>query len=116
MNESVYYNVDDIHTAINENKKIRFKYYKWDIDKKLAARNNGEWFVVSPWALTWDDENYYMIAYDSWDGKIKHYRVDKMMRLSIMDEKREGKNLFKDFDMATYSKACSAYTAGKNAG
>lgn len=105
MNESVYYNVDDIHTAINENKKIRFKYYKWDIDKKLVARNNGEWFVVSPWALTWDDENYYMIAYDSWDGKIKHYRVDKMMRLSVTDEKREGKNLFKDFDMATYSKA-----------
>ncbi len=105
MNESVYYNIDDIHTAINENKKIRFKYYKWNIDKKLVARNNGEWFVVSPWALTWDDENYYMIAYDNWDGKIKHYRVDKMMRLSVTDEKREGKNLFKDFDMATYSKS-----------
>ena len=105
MNESVYYNVDDIHTAINENKKIRFKYYKWDINKKLVPRHNGDWFVVSPWALTWDDENYYMVAFDNLDHKIKHYRVDKMMRISIEEEQRDGKEAFKNFDMAEYSKA-----------
>lgn len=105
MNESVYYNVDDIHTAIGQNKKIRFKYYKWDINKKLVPRHNGEWFVASPWALTWDDENYYMVAFDDWDGKIKHYRVDKMMRISVEEEKRNGKEAFKNFDMAAYSKA-----------
>lgn len=105
MNESVYYNVDDVHTAINQNKKIRFKYYKWDINKKLVPRHNGDWFVVSPWALTWDDENYYMVAFDDLDHKIKHYRVDKMMRISIEDEMREGKEEFKNFDMAEYSKS-----------
>ena len=105
MNESVYYNVDDIHTAINQNKKIRFKYYKWDINKKLVPRHNGDWFVVSPWALTWDDENYYMVAFDHLDHKIKHYRVDKMMRISIEEEQRNGKEAFKNFDMAEYSKA-----------
>ena len=105
MNESVYYNVDDIHTAINQNRKIRFKYNKWDINKKFVPRHNGDWFVVSPWALTWDDENYYMVAFDDWDHKIKHYRVDKMMRISIEEEKRAGKEMFKNFDMAEYSKA-----------
>ena len=105
MNESVYYNVDDIHTAINQNKKIRFKYYKWDINKKLVPRHNGDWFVVSPWALTWDDENYYMVAFDNLDHKIKHYRVDKMMHISIEEEMRDGKEAFKNFDMAEYSKA-----------
>lgn len=105
MNESVYYNVDDVHAAINQNKKIRFKYYKWDINKKLVPRHNGDWFVVSPWALTWDDENYYMVAFDDLDHKIKHYRVDKMMRISIEDEMREGKEEFKNFDMAEYSKS-----------
>ena len=105
MNESVYYNVDDIHTAINQNKKIRFKYYKWDINKKLVPRHNGDWFVVSPWALTWDDENYYMVQFDNLDHKIKHYRVDKMMRISIEEEKRDGKEAFENFDMAEYSKA-----------
>ena len=105
MNESVYYNVDDIHTAINQNKKIRFKYYKWDINKKLVPRHNGDWFVVSPWALTWDDENYYMVAFDNLDHKIKHYRVDKMMHIFIEEEQRDGKEAFKNFDMAEYSRA-----------
>lgn len=104
MNESVYYNVDDIHSAINANRKIRFKYYKWDINKKLVACHNGDWIIVSPWALTWDNENYYMVAYEEKDQKIKHYRVDKMMRITICEELREGKSLFKNFDLATYSK------------
>ena len=113
MNESVYYNVDDIYTAINENKKIRFQYYKWSIEKKLVVRHNGDWFLVSPWALTWDDENYYMVAFDDIDHKIKHYRVDKMMHISVEAEMREGKDVFKNFDMAAYSKATFGMYSGK---
>ena len=105
MNESVYYNVDEIHNAINQNKKIKFRYYKWDINKKLVSRHNDFEFVVSPWSLLWDDENYYMIAFDDWDQKIKHYRVDKMMKLSVLDDERSGREEFKNFDMAKYSKA-----------
>lgn len=115
MNESVYYNVDDIHTAINQNKKIRFKYFKWDINKKLVPRHNGDWFIVSPWALTWDDENYYMVAFDDLDSKIKHYRVDKMMHISIDEEKRSGKEVFRNFDMAEYSKATFGMYQGQKA-
>lgn len=113
MNESVYYNVDDVHTAINQNRKIRFQYYKWSIDKKLVPRHNGAWFVVSPWALTWDDENYYMVAYDDLDHKIKHYRVDKMMKISVTDEPREGRDIFKNFDMAAYSKMSFGMYSGQ---
>lgn len=105
MNESVYYNVDDIHSAINQNLKIKFKYLKWDLEKKLVPRHDGAWFTVSPWALTWDDENYYLVAFDDFDHKIKHYRVDKMMKIAVVDEKRDGKEEFKNFDMAEYSKA-----------
>ena len=112
MNESVYYNVDDIHTAIAENKKITFKYYKWDISKKLVERHNGYTFSVSPWALTWDDENYYMVAFDDQDQIIKHYRVDKMKSIKISGEAREGKSLFKNFDMAAYSKATFGMYSG----
>lgn len=115
MNESVYYNVDDIHTAINQNKKIRFKYFKWDINKKLIPRHNGDWFIVSPWVLTWDDENYYMVSFDELDSKIKHYRVDKMMHISIEEEKRSGKEVFQNFDMAEYSKATFGMYQGQKA-
>ena len=115
MNESVYYNVDDIHTAINQNKKIRFKYFKWDINTKLVPRHNGDWFIVSPWALTWDDENYYMVAFDDLNSKIKHYRVDKMMHISIEEEKRSGRDVFRNFDMAEYSKATFGMYQGQKA-
>ncbi len=104
MNESIYYNVDFIHNAINDNKKITFKYYEWTPEKEKRLRHDGALYSVSPWALTWDDEYYYMIAYDSAVSKIKHYRVDKMIKISISDEKREGSEVFEDFDMAIYSK------------
>lgn len=105
MNESIYYNVDDIHNAINSDRKIRFRYYRWDINKKLVPRHGGDPFYVSPWALTWDDENYYLIGFDDLSREIKHYRVDKMDQIDIIEEKREGRQLFKDFDMASYTKA-----------
>lgn len=104
MNESIYYNVDDIHRAILDNKKITFKYYRWNTNKKLEERNHGSIFEVSPWALIWDDENYYLVAFSDYDRKIKHYRVDKMKHIQITDEMREGKAAFKDFDIAAYSK------------
>ncbi|MCR5279530.1 MAG: WYL domain-containing protein [Lachnospiraceae bacterium] len=113
MNESVYYNVDDIHAAINNNVKIRFMYYKWDIEKKLVPKHEDQWITVSPWALVWDDENYYMVAYDEADNKIKHYRVDKMMKIALTEEKRAGKDLFKNFDMAKYSKSTFGMYGGR---
>jgi len=104
MNESIFYNVDNIYSAISENKKIKFQYYNWNIKKEMELRKNGEFYVISPWALTWDDENYYMIGFDSEAQTIKHYRVDKMLKISTVEEKREGKDSFKTFDGAQYAK------------
>ena len=105
MNESIYYNVDDIHTAIATNKKIRFKYFALKPDMSMVMLNHDDYFSVSPWALTWDDENYYLVAFDDYSKTCKHYRVDKMLKLEVTKESREGKEAFKDFDMAAYSKA-----------
>ena len=65
MNESIYYNVDRIHAAIAENSRITFQYFQWNVDKKMELRHDGALYEVSPWSLSWDDENYYLIAYDS---------------------------------------------------
>ena len=103
MNESTYYAVDAIHTAIAENKQISFKYCSWNIDKELVPRKDGALYQVSPWALAWEDENYYLVAYDAEVCKVKHYRVDKMLKMNIVDEKRLGEEHFKNFDMGTYA-------------
>ena len=113
-NESVYYIVDDIQKAISENSKISFQYFQWNPKKEKELRHDGARYEVSPWALTWDDENYYMIGYDSKEAKIKHYRVDKMLKINIIEgSKREGKALFKDLDMAVYSKKVFGMFGGK---
>ena len=103
MNESIYYSVDKIHEAINEDKQITFQYFQWNVKKKPALRHNGAWYHISPWALLWDDEYYYLIGYDSLETKTKHYRVDKMLHLDITGDKREGKEFFKDLNIPTYS-------------
>ena len=104
MNESIYYNVDIIHSAISLNRKIRYQYFRWNVKKEMELRHNGKYYIVSPWALSWDDENYYLIAYDHMENKIKHFRVDKMLKTEIAPEKREGEREFQDFDMAVYAK------------
>lgn len=104
MNESVYYNIDAIHTAIGENSKITFQYFQWDVHKKMVLKKGGALYEVSPWALAWEDENYYLVAFDAEQNIIKHFRVDKMKNIELTNEKREGKSHFKEFDMAVYAK------------
>ncbi len=114
MNESIYYAVDEIHRAISDDKKISFKYFEWNMKKERQYRRNGKIYMVSPWALTWDDENYYMIAFDDESSIIKHYRVDKMHGLKITDKKRMGAELFENFDMALYSKKTFGMYGGRD--
>ncbi len=113
MNESIYYNVDKLHEAIGAGCQIRFKYYQWNVDKQMELRKDGAWYQVSPWALMWDDENYYLVAYDAGDGKIKHYRVDKMLSISVTKDKRLGQEQFKRFDMPRYTKSLFGMYGGE---
>lgn len=113
MNESIYYTVDAIHNAISENRKIRFQYYQWNVKKEMELRHNGAFYHISPWGLSWDDENYYMVGYDSDAQIIKHYRVDKMLHIKMSDEVREGKSHFKKLDMADYTKKSFGMFGGK---
>ncbi len=112
MNESIYYVVDEIYNAISKNLKIRFDYYTWDLNKELVRKKDAK-YEVSPWALTMDDENYYLIAYDAKAELIKHFRVDKMRNIEHLHEKREGKDHFANVDMAAYTRKNFAMYGGK---
>ena len=86
-NESIYYNVDHIHNAIQDNVPISFIYMEWNAKKEFVPRHNGKEYRVSPWALTWKEENYYLVAFDDEEEKIKHFRVDKMNRIRELEER-----------------------------
>lgn len=113
INESIYYNVDVLHNAIATNCKIRFQYFQWNVKKEMELRRNGEFYEVSPWALLWEDENYYLIAFDSIHQEIRHYRVDKMLKISSVKEAREGKEYFEKFNLAEYGKKNFGMFAGE---
>ena len=103
-NESIYYNVDEIHKAIQENEPISFLYMEWNVNKELMPRKAGDRYEASPLALTWKDENYYLIAYDNKEQKIKHFRVDKMSKIkSLTGEMRKGLEEFEKIDIAEYT-------------
>lgn len=104
MNESIYYNVDAIHNAINNNEQICFQYFRWNTKKEMELRRDGGYYQVSPWALTWTDENYYLVAFDAKEKMIKHFRVDKMLRIHQTGEERNGKEQFSNFDISSYQK------------
>ncbi len=101
-NESIFYIVDMIQSAIQENHPILFTYLVWNTRKELVSKGR-EKRVISPWALIWKDENYYLIGYDDDASQIKHFRVDKMSNVSILPDKRKGSKEFSKIDLTTYS-------------
>ena len=113
-NETIFYNVDYIHRAISENYKITFQYAVWTAKKDFCLKHHGEYYIVSPWALTWDDENYYLIAFDQKDSKIKHYRVDKMIHMDLIKEERLGREHFINFDLAAFAKKTFGMYGGRD--
>lgn len=113
MNESIYYAVDAVSDAIAQNKKIRYKYFEYTVSKERKFRHDGADYLVSPFALIWDDENYYMLAWDSKYQIMKHYRVDKMHGVKVADEAREGNEEFETFDMSSYTKTVFGMFGGE---
>lgn len=114
MNESIYYNVDKLHNAISANVQIAFEYTRWGMEDKVKLINKGKVYHISPWMLSWTDENYYLIGYDSEQGMMKHFRVDKMLCIELTEEKRQGSELFEKMDPAIYSKNMFGMFSGES--
>ena len=100
MNESIYYNVDKLHTAIAQNNAITFQYFDYDMNKEKVFRHDGALYHVSPYGLIWNSENYYLVAFDAASQQMRHYRVDKMTQIELTEEKRQGGS---EFDVADYA-------------
>ncbi len=104
INESIYYNVDKLHQAIAENKRVSFQYFDYNLDKEKVYRRDGERYFISPYSLSWDDENYYAIAYYKKHDNFVHYRVDRMNNIEVLEEVRDPLNEETVFNVAEYAK------------
>lgn len=113
-NREVYESVDLLQRAIAENRQISFRYFDWNRDKAQVLRHNGARYQLSPWLLIWEEGNYYLAAYDSQKQSIRHYRVDKMIDVCVIDLPREGKQAFESTSPEAYGRGMFSMFGGKS--
>lgn len=110
MNECIYYNIDIIQSAIDENRKINFCYFTYDCRKKKQYRSDKADYVFSPYALAWEDENYYCVGFYEKYNSISSFRVDKMENIRLSDQKRI---INEKFSIADYSRRAFGMFSGE---
>ncbi len=102
MNEGVYYTIDTIHAALGSGNAVSFQYYDYNVKKERVLRREGKRYNIFPKGLIWDNQNYYLVGWDSTNGEIRSYRVDKMLSLNQTGLKPSGEAA-KPVDMARYT-------------
>lgn len=102
-NSATIYTIDEIHRAINEKKRLEYKYFDYNANKEKVFRNGGEKYDVTPLSLMWSDENYYLVAFDERAGKIKNFRVDKMSAVCMSELPSSNNECIEGFDASEYS-------------
>ena len=112
MNDKVFKNLDAIYAAIAANSQITFQYLHWNPQRQLVSKA-GKIYIVSPYAVSLTDDNYYLIAFDNNSKELRHYRIDKMQSVKITENAREGKSFFQSFNIVDYSRKIFNMFSGK---
>ena len=103
MNESIYYTVDAVHTAVADDRLLRFRYFDYSREKRRVLRRQGGYYTVAPLALSYSDGNYYLLAYAPEHDAVRTYRVDRMQDVDVTDERRALPPRYQRFDPAYHT-------------
>lgn len=85
-NEEIYITIDHLHGAITDKKKVKFVYKRRSIDVQNKKKHTEKTFTVSPYALIWKDDHYYLVCNNEKYDNLMNLRIDRMKKLSILDE------------------------------
>ena len=112
-NEHIYYSIDAIHAAINSGRKISFKYFDYDVQKRRVYRKSGEAYTRTPVALVWNEDKYYLVAYSAaHEDALASYRVDRMASVEVLTEAAD-KYDRKRYNLADYVRHSFGMYAGE---
>ena len=103
-NERAYYILDAVNTAIDKNCKIRFQYTEYGNRRRKVLKNSGEYYIVSPYALVWDGDYYYMIGYCDNREHMRNFRLDRIYKTPVILEDEDAVPEPEDFNLADYSR------------
>ena len=113
VNPASIYTVDSVHNAINGDKRLSFHYFDYDCEKKKKLRHEGRAYEVSPLCLMWSEDNYYLIAHEELTDKIKHFRIDKMLDVIVIDKTRGCAQIVERFNPSAYSRKLFGMYGGR---
>ena len=100
-NEKIFTVVDCINDAIQDKVKISFKIREYDGNKKKVLRNDGEVYVISPYAMYWNEDFYYVVGWSDKHDNISAFRVDRMVEVTPLKDKAVKKP--RDFNVSVYA-------------
>lgn len=112
-NTAVLETIDLLHTALRENRQISFCYFDYTSKKSKRYHRNGARYRLSPYALLWKEENYYLVAYDEREDRLKHFRVDKIDALAMESAATVRPEAYARFDPADYAGRAFAMYGGE---
>ena len=101
-NESIYYSVNTVNEAISRRKKIRFQYTEFGPDLKETLRGDGEVYELSPYALLWNEDYYYVVGWSDKHGNVSVFRTDRLSKVEILVEDAVPEP--EDFNLEDYSR------------
>lgn len=104
--ESVFKEINEIHQAIHKKRKIEFKYYHIDINGKRCASHNGEPYVVTPVAITYDEGFYYLTSWNDDENDLYEFRIDRMGSVKISDAKATRNQAILNYSFDDNSREC----------
>lgn len=85
-NEKIFLTTDIVSQAIEQERKISFQYYDYLPTKEKVLKRSGEVYIISPYALIWSDDRYYLVGYSDKRHILTPFRVDRMTVPQITDE------------------------------
>jgi len=110
-NESVYNNIMKLDEAINNDRKVSFKYFDYDENGNIVFRKEGKRYVVNPLALVFNENCYYLVCYNDKYKNLSNYRIDRIDDVKVEDNEIVLADCAKDFDIAEHRrKAFSMFT------
>lgn len=118
-NEEIYYVIDKLHDAIINKYKVSFQYRRRNIDKKNKKSYVNKEFKVSPYALIWKDDHYYLVCNNEKYDNLMNLRLDRIRKISPTDEPVRPVSQVSDyeneFDVADYTSKMFNMFSGYNA-
>lgn len=74
----VYKTIETVNNAISGHRQLSFYYYKKNLSKQDVPQHNGTRYLVSPYAMIWHMDNYYLVCNSAGHEGLTHFRIDRI--------------------------------------